>query len=51
MQRLQLRSSVAGFIPVTLGACILRAETVPLVLLAAIQYALGGFGGGSDQKF
>jgi RsmE family RNA methyltransferase len=32
-----------GFIPCTLGPRILRAETAPLVALAAIQAVLGDF--------
>ncbi|MBI5526391.1 MAG: 16S rRNA (uracil(1498)-N(3))-methyltransferase [Deltaproteobacteria bacterium] len=35
----------AGFVPVTLGPRILRTETVPLALLAIMQYVFGDLGG------
>ena len=37
-------AKMAGFVPVTLGARILRTETAGLAVLTAIQYALGDFG-------
>lgn len=35
-------ASMAGFIPITLGRRILRAETVGLCILGILQYELGG---------
>lgn len=37
-------AAAAGFIPVSLGARILRTETAAIVALALIQYALGDLG-------
>jgi 16S rRNA (uracil1498-N3)-methyltransferase len=42
----ELQAAVAaGFVPVTLGRRVLRAETAPLALLSVVQYVLGDLGG------
>lgn len=42
-------AKAAGFIPVRLGARILRTETASLAALAAVQLCWGDFGGGSSK--
>ncbi|TAK60804.1 16S rRNA (uracil(1498)-N(3))-methyltransferase [Methylobacter sp.] len=42
-------AKASGFIPVRLGARILRTETASLAALAAVQLLWGDFGGNSDR--
>lgn len=42
-------AKASGFIPVRLGARILRTETASLAALAAVQLLWGDFGGNSDK--